>query len=83
MIKFSSHGPTGLLIGLGLSRENVNRLTAGSPIKVAFSEVGMQQPGEILIYFGETETEMARDLINAGLVTPQTKITNDLKPKKP
>lgn len=77
MIRFLGSGPT---IGLGLSRENVNRLVAGQPVRVTFKSVGFQEEGQIVIFFGETEQEMAKQLIDGGLVTPDTKIHKDVPP---
>ncbi len=53
MIKFRA----GELIGFGLSAENVKRLQAGEPIRFSLAEMGL--PGEVLIFYGETEEAMA------------------------
>jgi len=74
MIRFLASGPT---IGLGLSRENINRLVAGQPVRVTFKSVGFQEEGQVVVFFGETEQEMAKQLIDGGMITPDTKINKE------
>jgi hypothetical protein len=40
MIKFTGDGPNGRVYFLGLSRGNIDRLTAGQPIKVNLADMG-------------------------------------------
>ena len=78
MVKFTFGGdgdPTS--IGLGISRENVNRLIQGKPIRVSLREMkdGLTINGDIMIYFAETEQGIV-DAI-AEFIGPQTKVTID------
>ena len=59
MIKFSSKSDTGeFLVGLGLSRVNVEKLLEDNPIMFEMEPLGLPK-GQCLIFFGETEKEMA------------------------
>lgn len=51
-----------LLIMLGLSRLNVDRLIAGEPIKMTPELHNLPQTLEIGIFFGETEEVMKQEL---------------------
>lgn len=64
---------------LGLSRENINRLLAGEPIRLHASTHGEGIPKDwtISIVFGETELEMKKMLERAGLVAPGAKMHVD------
>lgn len=50
----------GDVIILGISRDNVERLTKGEPIKVDLSEMDME--GEILIFFKETTGDLIKTI---------------------
>jgi hypothetical protein len=65
----------GELLLLGLSRENVQRLTDGQPIRLTRKTHGDGIPDKwtIGIMFGETERDMAELLRQEGLITPETK----------
>ena len=57
------------LVVLGLSHGNLDRLRQGHPITVDGGEVGL--PGvELLIFSGETEQSMAREV--AEFIGPET-----------
>jgi hypothetical protein len=61
MIKFGASGDKGRrLIGLGLSAGNVQRLKEGKPIHLHADEMGFV--GDIVIFYGETEDDMVRQL---------------------
>ncbi len=64
MVKFTAETPTGILIGLGLSRGNVEKLMKGMPIDVDMVDWLAENPtvGHIVIFFGETEEAMRRQL---------------------
>jgi hypothetical protein len=64
MIKFSSLTANGLLIGLGISDQNVELLKKGKPITVDLMELGITEPIEIMIFHGETEEKMAKMLMD-------------------
>ncbi len=57
MVKFRA----GNKIGFGLSKLNIEKLKEGKPIAFNGSEVGI--PGvEVMIFYGETEEQMQRDM---------------------
>lgn len=75
MIVALGNSPKGEVLILGLSRENVKRLTAGQPITVPR---GTHVSGiEVVIWYGETEQDMAVKLRALGLIGPDTKVTAD------
>lgn len=61
---------------LGLSRENVQRLTQGNPIYLTRKTHGDGIPDgwQIVIIYGETERAMSATLKAVGLVTKDTPI---------
>jgi len=59
------------VIILGLSKENVTRLTAGSPIKFDARPLGF--PGTIFIVYGETELAILHELQQAEGQTEETR----------
>ncbi len=62
-------GPDGnQVVILGLSRANVEKLTAGQPIRVCRQTHGEAIPAgwEIVILFGETEQSLFDDLKDIG-----------------
>lgn len=59
--------------GFGLSANNLRRLKEGMPISIDLTKMGGQ--GRILIFYGETEQDMARDL--AEFIGPDTKFSTD------
>jgi hypothetical protein len=70
MIKFTGDGTNGRVYFLGLSRGNIERLTAGQPIKVDLAEMG-GPPITIAILFGETEQTIFDELKASGAVHPE------------
>lgn len=80
MLKAAAHGskdgkPHHVVI-LGLSHGNLTRLKAGQPIAFDGAEVGV--PGvEIMIFSGETEQAMAREI--EELIGPQTRVRIDTR----
>lgn len=79
MIILRGTSPEGEILMLGLSRENVNRLTEGKPIRIRPETHGngIPQGWTIAIFFGETELEMQTALKKAGAIGPNTKIMID------
>ena len=71
MIKFTSKGKKGTLIGIGLSYENLRRLKKGKPIYVDLTKLGEEQ-GELLIFAGKNEDTMAKQL--ESFISPNTRI---------
>jgi hypothetical protein len=73
MIKCTAQSQDGKKVYfLGLSRENVDRLTAGQPIVVDLSE--MEGPKiDVAIIFGETEEILFDALKTSGLIPTEIK----------
>lgn len=63
------------LVILGLSHTNLARLKEGRPIKFDGAEVGLPEGTEILIFSGETEQSMAREM--QEFIGPQTRVNID------
>lgn len=64
---------------LGLSRENVKRLTTGRPIRItrATHGDGVPEGWTVAIVFGETELQIKAALFAAGLIGPDTEFRID------
>lgn len=64
---------------LGLSRVNIHRLMEGKPILLRREThgAGVPEGWTIGITFGETELQMKKELEDAGLLGPETKIHVD------
>jgi hypothetical protein len=78
MIKFTYGGKDGRThLGLGISRENVNRMIAGQPIRVRLPEMreGLSIDGAVMIFFGETERELQQAV--AEFIGPETVVNID------
>ncbi len=63
MIKYTMHGDRSLIVGLGLSRGNMKKLMEGKPILVNLQDLGVTDPIEIFIHFGETEQALKDEVI--------------------
>lgn len=81
MLKLGARGTIGgiaaELVFVGLSHMNLERLKAGQPIKCMLSEFGVDTPipVHLVIFAGETEQSMQRDV--AELIGPNTKVSID------
>ena len=64
-------------IVFGLSRENLKRLVKGQPIIVDLRSMGVKQNIQIMLFFGETERDCARQL--QEFIGPETDIKQPLK----
>lgn len=53
---------------VGLTRENINRLTAGKPIH--FTNTPMPELRDVGILFGETKVDILKQLEAAGVEVP-------------
>ena len=62
MVKFIAQGTEGLIIGLGITKENIARLRAGQPMSIDLADLHLP-PGRILIFYGDTEQAIARTLL--------------------
>jgi len=81
MITATAHGENGeQIIVLGLSRENVKRLTAGKPIHMdRKTHVGLPENLVIMICFGETEEALVKELL--PLIGTDTTILGTIPPR--
>ena len=78
MIRFiGSNDKSGnLVVGIGLSQENLTRLGRGEPILFDVGPMGV--PGlEVVICGGPTEEAIVEDLLKAGFITKDTKLSPD------
>ena len=74
MIKYRANGDGGrVILGLGLSRTNVERLMSGQPIHVFGDDLGIMNM-EIIVHFGETEETLKNEI--ASLIGPKTMVLN-------
>jgi hypothetical protein len=72
MVKFTAAGrtPGVVVVGLGLSHLNIQKLLAGQPIHVRLQDLNLPYPVEIMILAGENENRIADDLEKAGFEMP-------------
>lgn len=61
MIKFLMNGKNKSLIGLGLSKGNIDRLKKGDPIYFSLEELGIEGY-DVTIMYGETQDSMKQQL---------------------
>ncbi len=66
MIKFKASSNDGrtTVIGIGLSDENIRRLTDGQPMIFSIDEMGFENT-EVLILHGETEDKIKAAVLSA------------------
>lgn len=76
MIRFSGTKKDRKFIGLGLTRENVDKLTAGQPIVVDGASVGVSGI-DVLVLFGETPDDVIRILDKSGAIGSSTTIHHE------
>jgi len=58
------------LLFIGLSDENLTRLRAGMPIRIAADDPVARVATELVIYHGATEVELTRELEQHGVLPP-------------
>lgn len=75
MLKLSYTKAGTLCYGFGLSERNLYRLRKGEPIVIDLGLMG--GTGEVLIFYGRTEQDMARSL--AEFIGPETIVNIDPK----
>ena len=72
MVKFSATNETGgPVLGIGLSRENCDRLLEGNPITFTTDSMAGLPALELLLFAGATDDEMAAIMLGIGAVTPE------------
>ncbi len=79
MLRASAKGNNGPLIVAGLSEGNIGRLKAKQPIKASLRSFGVDQPGDLLIFYAPTEADMEREFRECGLIGEETKTTTNAK----
>lgn len=79
MIKLAMRRRGRPVVGLGLSDENVRRLTGGEPIMLNLKELGLSNI-DLFIFHGATEADMRGDLIKHGFITEDTEQRIEGKP---
>ena len=80
MVKFTADKVNGVLIGFGLSEENIEMLKKGFPIFVHFKEMNLPSNDEVMIFYGQTEAKMKEAM--AEFIGPGTKITEGSQGKQ-
>lgn len=74
MLKLTYQATPGITsYAFGLSKRNIQLLKQGRPINVDLAPMG--GTGSVMIFYGKTEQDMARDL--AEFVGPETKVSID------
>lgn len=72
MIKFSIIKNGKNILGLGLSKKNIELMTKGCPMSVNAAEMHVDNLDEIIIFIGDTEESMLEEMrANIG---PETEI---------
>src|SRR5688572_26243379 len=62
MIKFKLQHPTrGILLGIGLTEANIQRMKADQPAIIRLEEMGLRK-GEIVILYGVDEADLLKQL---------------------
>ena len=83
MIKFHATNPQNgrTILGLGLSHGNLDRLREGKPIHFNAEDMKLAELrfNEVLIYVGETEESMRRDLAEHGYLDAATVVVEERK----
>jgi hypothetical protein len=70
---------SGRIILLGLSRANVEKLIAGNPVYVTGESLGAPNITSISVFFGETEADMEKLMLEAGYIGPHTTVIKDIR----
>ncbi len=71
MLKFHATAPDGReILGIGISRANVEHLIKGEPIHFNAEQMGLSSivANEVVIFFGETEDSMREEFESNGLL---------------
>jgi len=58
------------ILFIGLSDENITRLRAGQPIRIAADDAVARVATELVIYHGATEVDLTRELEEHGVLPP-------------
>ena len=75
MVKFTSKIEDGTLVGLGLVEKNVEMLKKDKPIVVNLRDLGLPHDVKIMIFYGETEEQITKDL--SGLINSNTNMVRE------
>lgn len=72
MIKYKMQVDKKMVVGLGLTDGNIEKLRADQPIMIDGQELGLAH--DILIFWGPTEMQIYKQFKKAGLITKETKL---------
>jgi hypothetical protein len=78
MIKFSARrADGGMILGFGITEGNLTRLREGRPMLIRLAELEIpfdvtSRASEIVIFYGETEADIERDL--QQFIGPETRL---------
>lgn len=74
MLKFTAtKGDGGKIVGLGLTRANIERMMAGQPVLVHARDLNLPYDLDITLIFGEDEAAIEKMLRDGGMIGPNTK----------
>lgn len=79
MIKFVAGEGENVFFGFGLSETNLEKLREGKPIVIELSALGPYQ-GKVAIFWGPTEDEIFRDLMEQGFISSETRVSTSRRP---
>lgn len=79
MIKFKAGGRGREVVGFGITARNVEMLKAGNPVIVHREEMNL--PFDVMIFYGETERDIANELKKHGLIDPEKTVIHDTSDK--
>jgi predicted kinase len=77
MMRAGITDPNCPVVIVGLTEDNVRRLKNDQPIRAKLASFGVGLPGYVVICYGNTATELNRQLRRAGLIGPETEGETD------
>jgi hypothetical protein len=84
MVKFYAKDEKGALVGLGITRGNVDRLREGKPILIVGGELDPSLEGtRVLIFYGETEKQIHDAMKRLGITAEKESIDPAIFQEKP
>jgi hypothetical protein len=79
VIKFKAGTPGHHVLGIGLTHKNLELLKEGKPILIDGHEMGLGDVCKVIVFAGETEEALQKELNDRGMIGPETQV----KPMKP
>ncbi len=71
------------VIGVGITADNVQRLKQGLPISFSLTSLSPALEGRLVLFYGETEGHIMRELDRLDLIRPGDTETRVLPPEPP